>query len=252
MQELDLSRNLIAAIVPEALKDNIKLKKLNLASNLLQFVGGAFDGLINLESLDLTDNLLSQVDPTWFGNLNKLNQLFLGYNRFESMGVVKISNQNLKFVALDHNRIAECFSRTSLMEIPNIQAIDLNSNLFDSIQTNCFGNLTSLKELFLQNNSITAIGPDAFSQLTKLQFLDLSFNKFQGIPSNAFRQLELVEGLKLDYNPIKTVGPNIGLAKMNKLALLSIVGGSLTTLDPNVLPTNGSSLQQIDLSGNLS
>lgn len=213
------------------------LQKLNLATNMLDSLNATtFDGLINLKTLDIADNSFTFLKSSWFSNLPHLAELFVNSNQIPSMDEVQLSSPSLQLLSLEKNKINSCYKNKSLINTPFLQAIDLNFNYLSILETDCFGDLESLKELYLSHNKIEALMPNALLRLTSLQILDLSNNKLASLTAKSLDPNSKIEELKLDNNVLATIDPKSGLAKMSKIRVFSAISCDLKSLDAKSFP----------------
>ncbi|KAK9161996.1 hypothetical protein Syun_002898 [Stephania yunnanensis] len=87
------------------------------------------------------------------------------------------------------------------IQIPELNAVDLSSNLFDGEIPTSIGDYKSLMSLNLSHNSLVGKIPSSLANLTQLESLDLSNNDLVGeIPS----KLTSLTSLSIDCNPNKS------------------------------------------------
>ncbi|KAG1656582.1 Insulin-like growth factor-binding protein complex acid labile subunit [Nymphon striatum] len=239
VKELDLSNNLIGAVEFGAFKGMKNLEKLNLATNMLHSLNSStLNGLTNLKTLDISDNVFTYLKSSWFSNLPHLAELYAGSNQIPSMDAVQLSSPTLQLLSLEKNMISSCYTNKSLIHTPFLQALDLNFNYLSVLETDCFGDLESLKELYISHNKVKTLMAYAFFRLTSLQILDLSNNRLSVLSAKSLNPIVTIEELKLDNNVLTTIGPGSGLANMNKIRVFSAVSCDLKMLDPNTFPFN--------------
>ncbi|KAJ9559466.1 hypothetical protein OSB04_014080 [Centaurea solstitialis] len=102
-----------------------------------------------------------------------------------------------------------------------VVSLDLGSRGFSGSISPAIGNLSFLKELFLENNSFTGIVPQEVGRLSRLRYLWLNNNSLSGeIPSNISHCPNLVE-LDLSVNSFTGVIPNEfeSLSKLKSISL---------------------------------
>ena len=130
---------------------------------------------------------------------------------------------------------------------PDLLSLDLGDlkNL-TSLDPLAFGNLKSLKQLYLDNSGLQNL-PN-FSSNKNLEILDLSNNRIKSITSHDFTSQALLKYLDLSYNPISFIseGSFVGLESLIKLSLKST---NLTSFPENALGLN-QQLKNIDFSLN--
>ncbi|XP_056167103.1 probable LRR receptor-like serine/threonine-protein kinase At3g47570 isoform X1 [Syzygium oleosum] len=129
-----------------------------------------------------------------------------------------------------------------------VTAVDLRSQgLFGSISPH-IGNLSFLRELWLQNNSFGHEIPQQVSQLRRLRVLRLDNNSLAGeIPKNISACSNLV-GLVLQYNQLSGEIPT-EVGSLSKLRFFYLTSNNLTGIVPSSIG-NLSSLEILYLSRN--
>lgn len=131
LRELNLSRNNISKIDPQAFGQLKNLKKLIISHNkklkeINSDIYESFGYLNNLQELDLSHNSIEKIDSKAFENLT-----------------------NLKSLKLDNNNLKEIERATFLPLASSIGLIDLRHNSFYSLTLSYFN------EAILKNSSIT-------------------------------------------------------------------------------------------------
>ncbi|CDY12185.1 BnaC04g12150D [Brassica napus] len=138
--------------------------------------------LHQLRYLDLShNNFISSSLPSEFGNLNRLEYLYLSQNEFN--GSFPLVGNLTKLVALDlsYNRFSGTLSpNTSLFELHHLSYVNLDFNMFSSSLPSEIGNLNRLELLSLSSNNFFGQVPPTISNLTSLTHLYLSQNKLTG------------------------------------------------------------------------
>ncbi|XP_072438215.1 extracellular matrix protein 2 [Chiloscyllium punctatum] len=180
---------------------DLELTNLYLAGNRITTIpAGAFNGFPNLKLIDLSRNkiLSSNIDPTAFKGLKKLERLYM--------------DQNL------------------LIHIPpqlprKLVELKVNDNLLQRLDEEAFQGLSKLVNLELEGNKLSEsnVQPLVFRPLKRLAYLRMGNNKFrtlpQGLPTS-------IEELYLEDNEIeeisdvslnKTTNLNVMVLRNNKL-----------------------------------
>ncbi|GCC25565.1 hypothetical protein chiPu_0003976 [Chiloscyllium punctatum] len=180
---------------------DLELTNLYLAGNRITTIpAGAFNGFPNLKLIDLSRNkiLSSNIDPTAFKGLKKLERLYM--------------DQNL------------------LIHIPpqlprKLVELKVNDNLLQRLDEEAFRGLSKLVNLELEGNKLSEsnVQPLVFRPLKRLAYLRMGNNKFrtlpQGLPTS-------IEELYLEDNEIeeisdvslnKTTNLNVMVLRNNKL-----------------------------------
>ena len=133
------------------------------------------------ESYNLYKNASDDLD-TCFGNMTKLEALYLYYN-------------NLTVFP------------STIKHFPSLHSIYLSDNSIQTIQTKDVRENNSIVELRLSNNSFSNI-PEAINLFTELEYLDMSVNLISSIDDSDLCALHKLQTLKLDNNPISHISQN--------------------------------------------
>ncbi|GLT82362.1 hypothetical protein SLE2022_007460 [Rubroshorea leprosula] len=165
---LNLSRNQLQGLIPEAFGNMIFLEQLSLMGN--QFEGGiqkSFDNTCKLRLLDLSSNNLKAMLPEFCGNLSgcldlALETLYMDNNRF--MGPLPDAIRNfssLKVLSLSNNTLKGTVSN-SIGLLSKLEELDISENSFNEVITEAhFLKLSKLKMLKMSSNSLAFnISPD--------------------------------------------------------------------------------------------
>ena len=107
-------------------------------------------------------------------------------------------------------------NNTQVSCVPHFKNISLRDMLksvrrltFDSISSNCFFNLTNLRELTINKTNLIEIKMEMFESLTSLEMLDISNNLISFFEANSFNSLLKLEKLNLSYNNIVIIQANL-------------------------------------------
>ncbi|KAI9104697.1 hypothetical protein DFS34DRAFT_565017, partial [Phlyctochytrium arcticum] len=94
-------------------------------------------------------------------------------------------------------------------DMPKLLVLNMAYNRIAEIP-NDIGNLTELRELYLNNNSIANVG-EGIARLGKLEVLDLSWNGIESLPYEIFTHTTMVEYINLAHNRLRFLPPSLGL-----------------------------------------
>ncbi|CAN6834323.1 unnamed protein product, partial [Brassica oleracea] len=148
-----------------------------------------FGNLNRLEVLYLSNNSFVGQVPSSFNNLSLLSYLSLSQNELTgSFPLVRILTK-LSFLDLSNNHFSGTLNpkSTSLFELHHLSYLDLGDNNFNTSLPSEFGNLTKLEILDLSSNEFFGLVPPTISNLTMLSFIYFKDNHFSGtIPSSLF------------------------------------------------------------------
>lgn len=233
LQQLDLSRNQLSAIVAGSFSNCPELQDVQLWGNhLTQLPAFLFNGTSKLRTLNLSQNALDELPHVLFDRRCHLLSLDLSSNRLRRLPNKLLTNcDRLQFLRLSHNQLTE-----------------FPSNMLQQLSSY---NHFQLAELALSHNQINQLPlwPPESVQLHhfahSLLLLDLSFNRLSYIPIEFSARLKSLQYLDLSYNPLRTLSPE-SLRSIPHLQHLLVSHCSLNTLTP--LPLK--ELRHLDLSHN--
>ncbi|KAL6334649.1 hypothetical protein AAG906_019511 [Vitis piasezkii] len=215
--------------------------------------------------MNLQYNLLSGQIPPSFGNLNRLQSLFLGNNSFTGTIPPSIGNMSmLETLGLGGNHlqgnIPEEIGKLSTMKILDIQSNQLvgaipsaifnisslqeialtYNSLSGNLPPNFVSHLPNLEEILLGINRLSGIIPISIGNATKLRVLDLSHNAFTGSIPHALGSLRFLENLYLGDNNLKGESSIQELSFLTSLTNCKWLRNLDITLNPlsGILPTS--------------
>lgn len=150
LTKIDLRSNQLTSI-PESIKEQHHLEELNLENNQLSTFP---DSLTTLRILDLSGNSLSNLQPSWFRNLQNLEKLWLNKNDITELPYnVFTQLTQLKFLSLGQNKLTAITS-DSFGVHKNLASILLFFNKISSIDENFIDN-TALSAIDMRGNVCT-------------------------------------------------------------------------------------------------
>lgn len=229
---VDLDSNYLSGSIPSTFGGLLTLTSLYLNSNFLSGTIPSTLGLLtNLQMLWLYDNALTGVIPSELGNMVALQQIKFDSNKL--IGTIPITFGrllNLTFLALDQNSLTGRipFELGLLGETNQLVAFSAPSNRLDGTIPSSLGNISSLKEIWIQSNSLSGPLPPEIFSIPGLFDFEVSNNLLDGtIPANIGSATAL-KYLCINNNNISgTIPPSLG----------SIHG--LITLDAHALSLHG-------------
>ncbi|XP_013104271.1 uncharacterized protein LOC106084875 [Stomoxys calcitrans] len=188
IEELDLSRNNLMELNPNAFSQLSNIIYINLSQNNLQKIPDhVFDKIDTIEELDLSYNSLKTLPPNIF-NATALAILHLKYN--------SITN-DLHFGTSD------------------LQQLDLSFNQIHTVHHGMFDKMSSLTNLNLKGNGLTKVQADSFLTLKNLRHIDLSINELDQISSMVFYKNSELDVIRLNDNPRLSQLPTDGFRSYN-------------------------------------
>ncbi|CAL9702623.1 unnamed protein product [Knipowitschia caucasica] len=160
-----LGHNKISKISSNSFEGMGFLTNLQLQSNEIDNVGGAFKGLKSLSMLDIRKNKLKKIPE----NLpERLQQLYLEFNYIESIPPGFFNKApKLKFLRLAHNKLTDKGLPANVFNISTLVELDLSHNKLERIPTVS----KRLENLYLQANKIKEFSLSSFcSQIDMTNF----------------------------------------------------------------------------------
>jgi leucine-rich repeat protein SHOC2 len=247
--------------IPIAIKDLKQLKELNLDKNFIKNIPIAFfENNPNLERVTLSNNSFTQLPLPYFSDLKSYD---LSNNGIKDIsGQIVLKNTRIEHINLIHNSLIKI--PFALADIQNLKYLNLSHNKVAELYLlNDYDLLLEdLNTLNLSNNSLRVL-PSGMSNAPQLEYLDLKNNKLVG-PIHLEDYYRLKE-INLNNQTISfiTLGGTYNLNKVwanaNKITDLELLNTfeKLTYLDfhknefyeiPNL--TNAPNLEYLNLSMN--
>lgn len=211
------------------------IKRLKIASGLLEFPKEIFEFAETLEILDLTGNKLSFL-PDEFSTLHKLKIVFLSENQFTKFPSILGKCQNLEMIGFKSNRISQIEENAFPVKT---RWLILTDNKLTSIPKS-ISKCTLLQKCMLAGNLLSSL-PTEMKNCKNLELLRISANQFQEIPDWLF-SLPKLSWLACAGNPVfeKKQSNNIELPIYNykELQLKELLGQGASGLIYKVLLPN--------------
>lgn len=179
LAELFLGLNAFTTVQGGSFEMLKHLTRLDLKSAALYNISlEAFHGLEHsLRQLDLSDNRLKRVPTLHLSGLNRLEDLSLGQNEFESIpegGFVGL--KNLRRIDISGSLKLHKIQSGAFGTNTNLESITIASNkLLSEVQEGVFSGLPYLKHVVLRDNALRMLDEGLFPW-SKLHTLDLSGN----------------------------------------------------------------------------
>ncbi|EOA28632.1 hypothetical protein CARUB_v10024853mg [Capsella rubella] len=208
-----------------------------------------FGNLNKLEVLYLSSNDLFGQVPSTFGSLTWLTHLFLDRNMLTGSFPPIQNLTKLSYLDLAYNNFSGAIP-SSLLSMPSLSHLDLHENhLTGSIQFPNSSASSKLVYLRLANNHFDGQILDPISKFITLEFLDLSFiNTSHPISLSLFSSLKSLYYLNLSGNKISSASLSSDSYVPLTLGMLSLRDCGISEF-PNILRTL-KKLEYIHLSDN--
>ncbi|XP_069191330.1 leucine-rich repeat and immunoglobulin-like domain containing-NOGO receptor-interacting protein 4 [Procambarus clarkii] len=232
---------------------NPGLRRLNLAHNTIDSVGGALVFFDRLEELDLSHNMLTSLDtgnleaqaqlqelrlahnnlttmlPGAFKGLVSLNLLDLSHNGMTDLPAKVLDDvPSLTVLLLAHNKL-HFLAEYTFRGLRGLHVLDLCDNYFRHVPSSALDDLKSLKSLHLCRNRLTRLDSEAFTTKT-LTSLSLETNNIDNVSDSAFQRLHRLQKLNLNDNLLREVPVNI-LSTLRVLDSLILSKNNFTTVE---------------------
>lgn len=155
----------------------------------------------NVDELDITsyENLTLSLSSASLKEFKKIQMLTLSSNKLANVSDDLLQGfTNLRVLNLYDNLIREL--PANFLNLSNLEAIELGTNVIEIIEPSAFKNLKKLELLNLWNNQLVEIKPHSFDNLTVLASIDLHNNKLTTLPADIFARLPKLKVLNLSQN----------------------------------------------------
>ncbi|XP_029534610.1 leucine-rich repeat-containing protein 15-like [Oncorhynchus nerka] len=206
IESINLERNVIKSIHPQAFSGARRLMLLNLYGNQINKLPlKGFQDLLNLRFLMLGQNQISSVKPDMFTGMRNLSDLDLPLNSLTALPSNAFKPLiALKVLDLALNRIQR-ISTKGFVGLTELLFLNLDNNSLKSIPAGAFKPLASLEMLVLDNNLLSTLTSATLEGLSNLQELYLRNNELERLPQDLFRHTPKLSQLALSGNRLKTV-----------------------------------------------
>ncbi|XP_064471053.1 carboxypeptidase N subunit 2-like [Ornithodoros turicata] len=225
---LSLAHNRLWSIMRDTFAGLENLLKLDMGYNRIQlFFGDDFERLTNLDELILEHNPLIHLDAERFLHVKRLRSLNLN-----SVGLRALERDLLSSVpwlttlVLSGNAFEEIPS-VALENLSFLKTLDMSRNPVKVLQRSSFRNLPSLRTLILNDlYSLSSIDAFAFGELQSLKELYLNYNsKLKRIDDVAFisphtGEMVSLEELHLRQTALELLSPR--LIQWDKMAVVDL------------------------------
>jgi len=250
LRYLNLEKNLITDISGVFNLLN-SLQVLNLGRNTIsEITPDAFRDMTNLLQVDLSRNAIQRLQPGVFENAY-LTQVNMSGNQLEEIQEESFSNlEILEVVDLSNNKISS-IKNGAFNRIPHLKTLHLQGNLLTSYKGDVYsgmGNDTELEYLDLSGNQMTYLYPESFQFHPRLAWVSFANNRFSFFPTQFIKSLANLQHLDLERNQIKSLDDN-DFASLPQLRKLKLAHNEIESISETAFQ-NSSQLQFIDISWN--
>uniref|UniRef100_A0A182MDH5 Protein slit n=1 Tax=Anopheles culicifacies TaxID=139723 RepID=A0A182MDH5_9DIPT len=257
LAKLDLRRNQISGIEPNAFEGATRIQELFLSENKITEVHNKmFLGLHQLKTLSLYDNIITCVMPGSFDYLTSLTQLNLASNPFRCNCHLAWFSDWLRKKQLN-GPPARCTSPSKVRDVPIKDLPHFDFKCTSDMDQGCLGegycppsctctgtvvrcSRNKLKEipksipaetteLYLESNEISMIHSNRINHLKALTRLDLSNNQIGILSNYTFANLSKLSTLIISYNNLQCV-QKYALSGLTNLKVLSLHGNKISMI----------------------
>ena len=200
-----------------------------------------------LRLLNLMNNSFTGEIPHQVGQLFRLQHLILSYNMLEGKVPMNLSSE-LKVFVVGTNRLSGTIP-SELGSLMKLELLNLESNNLTGGIPPSFGNMSSIKELYLPNNNLVGTVPNELGVLKNLSVFAIGPNNFSGMIPPSLYNISSMISFSIPDNQFKgTLPANIGVTLPNLQELL-VGGNEFSGTIPDSF-SNASQLYDVDLSEN--
>uniref|UniRef100_A0A4P6DCT4 Putative membrane glycoprotein lig-1 panstrongylus lignarius n=1 Tax=Rhodnius prolixus TaxID=13249 RepID=A0A4P6DCT4_RHOPR len=207
LAELDISECDLEILAGASFRGFLDLETLNLSRNSIRDIDPeAFYNLLNLKYLDLSFNMIrGPLDDSLFSLNQKLETISLAGNK-----ELKVFKELFgSFSRLYHIDLSDCglidLSDSAFINMYNLARVNMSNNYLQHLKPHLFEALTHLSVLDLSNNRLHYLNNKLFSTNKKLIKLSLAGNFFRHVPAVLFQTTPILEWLDLSNCRIVTL-----------------------------------------------
>ena len=267
-----LDENLIETLETNSFYNLSKIELISLRKNRIKSIADFLFHFLKLDfSLDLFGNKnISQIYS------NSMSNVFYAYISYES--ICSLTNYNFVWLQMETLNLGKNEIRTINENTikGTFSYLLLDNNLISLFETNSFGQMSNLIEIYFSKNLIKKLdfhyafrfqistlefidfshnqiefidGFNFFSKFPNLESLDLAFNQFHSLSNTYFLNLFRLKYLILNNNQILTI-ENGTFSYLKNLLLLDLSQNLIYNLGGNIVFDQLSNLRNLILSSN--
>lgn len=144
-------------------------------------------------------------------------------NRITAIPAGAFFTQQLEFLKLQHNEIAE-LPLSTLQFSPNVIAFDASHNRLRDVPATLFQQCSkSIRKIALNNNQLTRVPSALFRNLISLHHLKIQNNKITSLHNGMFKDAVYLRLISANDNLITHISPEMvaGLTRLHTLSMAS-------------------------------
>ncbi|CAH0602475.1 unnamed protein product [Chrysodeixis includens] len=231
---LELSSDKITYIPDSAFNGLSELTTLNIWGNNFSDVGeNAFKGLYSLEEINLNTNHMKAIDEKAFAHTPRLKTVQFMGNVIEEIPTGLFKGQgNLENITIKLNFVPLTLQSQCFSNLTSLKNLILQQSYIRALPKDLLYTSSNIRSILLQHNEILALPEGIFRDQKSLEVLDLSFNKISELKSSVFAPLRQLKTLNLNRNHLEVL-PESLFAGLRNLATVSIEENFLTTIYPS-------------------
>ncbi|CAK1544118.1 unnamed protein product [Leptosia nina] len=240
LETLEISHNQMTNMSSNLFSHLAFLRKLSLwQSNVTWFSKDFFSGVNVLEELDLSSNGLNELPTLIFKPLKKLRKLTLFSNKFSTLPQNLFStNNNLETVIILNNDVKmKELPRTLFGNLQSLRHIYIQRCGIQVVPSDVFVNSSQITNISLAYNDIGSLRESTFNDQINLLELDLSHNNLKNLEPKLFSSLVRLEKLDLAYNSIEEISGST-FSSLLSLIYLNMEHNNLKTISSYLFSNN--------------
>ncbi|XP_077283829.1 uncharacterized protein LOC143909624 [Arctopsyche grandis] len=201
-----------------------------------------------LRVLNISNNMLSKLDSDLFFKNVVLMDLDLSHNKLQTLPN-KIFSRNVEIITLNlsYNMIVKLLTN-AFDTLTKLQVLDLKGNRLTTLQNSIFVKNTALGTIDLSNNQFKSISEFIFIMNIELRFLYLRNNQIESFSYDVVKKMNNLILLDLDNNRLTTISSQI--MNMVSISELWLSCNNIVSLPEKLFANVDSGYKTLKLHGN--
>ncbi|XP_076839254.1 uncharacterized protein LOC143484434 isoform X1 [Brachyhypopomus gauderio] len=188
-------------------------------------------------TLDLAENSLNNITHWAFRSMDKLNTLYLSYNKLNTVPTAIGNLSSLKILDLSYNSI-HSLTHSDFYNLTELNMLIIYGNSLSFIENCAFQNLGKLRYLRIDSGRLFSVTNSFKTCLQKLNVLNLAQNKLNSIHKGDFGDLYSLTHLLLNDNQITTIEQG-AFKRLGDLKVLNLQSNKITKSSITVAVLSG-------------